>query len=101
MTLRWKIYLIFWINQRITDKRVELEQTKKQYDLESKKVINITEQQIKYFLLKIKDGDINDIKYRKTLVTLFVNKIYVYDDEVTIIFNVGDKPITITRSLLK
>ena len=89
------------INQRITDKRVELEQTKKQYDLESKKVINITEQQIKYFLLKIKDGDINDIKYRKTLVTLFVNKIYVYDDEVTIIFNVGDKPITITRSLLK
>ena len=27
------------INQRITDKRVELEQTKKQYDLESKKVI--------------------------------------------------------------
>lgn len=89
------------INQRITDKRVELEQTKKQYDLEGKKVINITEQQIKYFLLKIKDGDINDIKYRKTLVTLFVNKIYVYDDEVTIIFNVGEKPITITRSLLK
>ena len=89
------------INQRITDKRVELSQAKKKYDVESNKLINLTEQQIKYFLLKLKDGDINDMKYRRTLVTLFVNKIYVYDDEITIICNVGNKSITITKSLLK
>ena len=56
------------INQRITDKRVELDKTKKHYDIESKKLVNLTEQQIKYFLQKLKDGNINDIKYRKTLV---------------------------------
>ena len=28
-------------------------------------------------------------------------KIYVYDDEFTITFNVGENPLTVTRSLLK
>lgn len=89
------------INQRITDKRVELDKAKKHYDIESKKLVNLTEQQIKYFLLKLKDGNIDDIKYRKTLITLFINKIYVYDDEFTITFNVGENPLTVTRSLLR
>lgn len=89
------------INQRITDKRVELDKAKKHYDIESKKLVNLTEQQIKYFLLKLKDGNIDDIKYRKTLITLFINKIYVYDDEFTITFNVGENPLTVTKSLLK
>lgn len=89
------------ISQRITEKRIELNETKKQYKKESKKLINLTEQQIIYFLKKLKDGNINDIKYRKTLVNLFVNKIYVYDDEFTITFNVGENPLTVTRSLLK
>ena len=68
---------------------------------ESKKLINLTEQQIRYFLLKLKDGDIDDIKYRKTLITLFINKIYVYDDKLTVTFNVGEAPLTVTKSLLK
>ena len=89
------------INQRITDKRVELNETKKQYDIEKRKLINLTEQQIKYFLLKLKDGNIDDIKYRKTLITLFINKIYVYDDKLTITFNVGENPLTVTKSLLR
>lgn len=41
------------------------------------------------------------MKYKKLLISLFVNKIYVYEDELTMIFNVGDKSITITKSLLK
>ena len=89
------------INQRITEKRVELDKAKKQYDIESKKLINLTEQKIRYFLLKLKDGDIDDIKYRKTLITLFINKIYVYDDKLTVTFNVGEAPLTVTKSLLK
>ena len=89
------------INQRITDKRIELDKAKKQYDIESKKLVNLTEQQIKYFLLKIKDGNIEDIKYRKTLINMFINKIYVYDDKLTITFNVGEHPLTVTKSLLR
>ena len=44
---------------------------------------------------------IDELKYKKLLISLFVNKIYVYEDELTMIFNVGDKSITITKSLLK
>ena len=89
------------INKRITDKRAELDKVKKQYDIESKKLVNLTEQQIKYFLMKLKDGDIDSIKYRKTLIALFINKIYVYDDKLTITFNVGENPLTVTKSLLR
>lgn len=89
------------INKRITEKRAELEKAQKQYDTEKKKIINLTDQEIKYFLLKIKDGNIDNIKYRKTLIALFINKIYVYDDKLTITFNVGEAPLTVTKSLLK
>ena len=89
------------ISQRLTDKRLELDKTKKLYDDERKKLVNLTEKQIKFFLMKLKGGNIDDIKYRKTLVSLFVNKIYLYDDKVTITFNVGELPLTVTRSLLK
>lgn len=89
------------INKRITEKRAELEKSQKQYDTEKKKIINLTDQEIKYFLLKIKDGNIDNIKYRKTLIALFINKIYVYDDKLTITFNVGEAPLTVTKSLLK
>lgn len=89
------------INKRITEKRVELEKAQKQYDTEKKKIINLTDQQIKYFLLKLKDGDIDNIKYRKTLIALFINKIYVYDDKLTITFNVGPSPLKVNKSLVK
>ena len=56
--------------------------------------INLTKEQIKSFLLLIKNGNKNDIKYRKTLISIFVNEIYLYDDKLTILFNVGSNPIT-------
>ena len=88
------------ISNRITEKRKELDITKKQYEAESNKLINLTERQIKVFLKQLKDGNIDDIKYRKMLVNLFVNKIYVYD-ELTIIFNIGKTPLTVNKALLK
>lgn len=39
-------------------------------------------------------------KLKKTLIAIFVNAIYLYDDKITLIFNSGDKPITITIDLL-
>lgn len=48
----------------------------------------------------LKKGNINDMKYRKTLISVFVNRIYLYDDRMTIIFNSGDEPVTLTDLLL-
>ena len=61
---------------------------------------NISEETVILFLTALKKGRINDIKYRKTLIDIFVNRIYLYDDKVTITYNLGDEPVTITDKLL-
>ena len=40
------------------------------------------------------------MRYRKTLINVFVNAIYLYDDKISFIFNSGDTPITIDDKLL-
>ena len=62
-----------------------------QIQIESSKKINLDEVQVTYFLIKIRSGDINDIKYRKMLITVLINKIYLYDDYGIIFFNAQDK----------
>ena len=49
-------------------------------------------------LLRMIEAD--DISYRKTLINVFVNAIYLYDDKLVIFFNSGDKPVTIDDELL-
>ena len=61
---------------------------------------NMSEETVLLFLTALKKGRINDMKYRKTLIDIFVNKIYLYDDKVTITYNSGDESVTITDKLL-
>lgn len=61
---------------------------------------DLTEPKIKFFLTSLKRGNANDIKYRKALISIFVNRIFLYDDRVTITFNSGDEPVTINDILL-
>lgn len=89
------------ISERITQKRVDIEKAKQQLAVEQTKLINLEPDQIKFFLESLRNGDINDIRYRKTLVNIFVNRIYLYDDKYTMILNVGNKKITINNVLLK
>ena len=56
--------------------------------------------QVKFFLNDLKNGDINNAKYKQVLVTVLINKIYLYDDKVIIIFNTQDRPVEITEDLL-
>lgn len=62
-----------------------------QIQVESSKKINLDETQVIYFLTKMRSGDINDIKYRKMLITVLINKIYLYDGHAIIFFNTQDK----------
>ncbi len=56
----------------------------------SQHYLNISETKIKYFLMQMKEGDVNDIRYRKLIINVFVNKVYVYDDHLIIVFNAVD-----------
>ncbi|GHU46814.1 recombinase RecD [Clostridia bacterium] len=50
----------------------------------------LTKEQIVFWISRWKDGDFNDVKYCQTLVDVFVNSIFLYDDEVRIAFNWAD-----------
>ena len=86
------------INNRLTEKRKELEDTKMLLAQERNKVIEISEEHIKFFLSQLKEGNVNDIKYRKKLINMFVNQIYVREKDVLIIFNVSKQKISLPVS---
>ena len=46
--------------------------------------------EIRFFLNQFRKGDINDPKYRQGLVDMLVNKIYLYDDKMTVLCNTQD-----------
>ena len=69
-------------------------------ETEMKNQVVLSEPQIRFFLNSLKKGNTSDIKYRKALITLFVNAIYLYDDKMTIVFNSGDEPVTVDDLLL-
>ena len=79
------------ISQRITQNEKELEETQSQFMLEMAKIFKLSEKEIKFFLTRLQDGDILDDSYRKVLVDMLVNSILVYDNELVIICNVGDR----------
>lgn len=89
------------ISQRITQNEIELQETQSQFMLEMAKIFKLSEKEIKFFLTRLQDGDILDDSYRKVLIDMLVNSILVYDNELVIICNVGNKPITLTVDLVE
>ena len=89
------------INDRITLKRKERENIEEELAREIRKNVTLSESEIRFFLTRLKKGNINDIKYRKMLITIFVNSIYLFDDNrLTIVFNAGNEPVVVDDVLL-
>ena len=97
----WLTFLLaLWLSFLLTKAEKIIEQIKIEIKDEEKALSIMTAPQIKFFLCSLKKGDINDIKYQKLLINTFVNKIYLYDDRITIIFNASDTPYEIKDKLL-
>lgn len=88
------------IYERISELESEHEQLEKAIALEEAPFPSLTIPKIKFFLTSLKKGNANDMKYRRALITVFVNRIYLYDDRMTITFNSGDDTVTINDRLL-
>lgn len=92
------------IRQSIFDKIEKLElaysELEKELSIEKLKNTELNENDIIFFLDKLKSGDINDIKYRRTLINIFVKSVYLYEDKVTIIFNIDNISVTIDSIIL-
>ena len=51
-------------------------------------------------LSSLADGDVNDITYRRSLIRLLVNKIFLYDDYFLITINSGEEEVEMTIELV-
>lgn len=80
---------IFAEMQKMEQQRKEIE---KELLLEGMQKIDITVSQIKFFLKEMRSGKIDDLNYCKMLVNVLISKVYLYDDNITIIFNTQNKP---------
>jgi uncharacterized radical SAM superfamily Fe-S cluster-containing enzyme len=49
-----------------------------------------------FWISQFKDGDIEDPKYRKALVDIFINSIFLYDDKLILTFNWKNGSKTVT-----
>lgn len=62
--------------------------------LEKNSYFQFTVPQIKAFLKKLKKGNFNDFRYRQMIINVLVYRIYLYDNNLTIIFNTQDRTFT-------
>jgi DNA invertase Pin-like site-specific DNA recombinase len=60
----------------------------------------IDKDMILFFLTRLRDGEINDIKYRKLLISTLVNKIFLYDDKIILTFNTQTETVDVDISLI-
>lgn len=62
--------------------------------LEKNSYFQFTVPQIKAFLKSLKKGNLNDFKYRQMIINVLIYRIYLYDNNLTIIFNTQDRTFT-------
>jgi len=89
------------ISNRIAERTDERKDIERKIAAEKLHQIVLDESDIIMFLKAMKNGDIDDLKYRRLLVNVFVNRIYLFDDKYTIIFNVGGNTLEVTETLLE
>jgi hypothetical protein len=61
----------------------------------------LSKEQIVFWISRFKDGDIDDIAYQRSIVDIFVNSIFLYDDKIIITFNWKDGTKTVTLAALE
>ena len=75
------------ITERIMQKQQERKELEHQLLAETASRPKPTLNEVRFFLSQFKTGDINDVKYRQALVDAFVDRIYLYDDKMTVLYN--------------
>ncbi|MCL2603106.1 MAG: recombinase family protein [Defluviitaleaceae bacterium] len=89
------------LSDKITKREKEKAHLEKLLAIEQMEHTVIDEKEVKFFLHQLKNGNIQDIEYRRALIAVFISAIYLYDDgRVRIIFNASDRPVEVDYELL-
>lgn len=95
------------LSERITEREKERSELEKTLAIEKLKKAELDETEIKFFLTHLKKGNIDDIMYRRALITIFINSVYLYDGDddgnkkLRIIFNASGRAIEVDYDLLE
>ena len=84
------------IAERISQKKREHSELEHQILVETTAHPTPTVDEVRFFLNQSRKGDVNDHKYRQALVDTFINKIYLYDDKMTVLYNTQDSHSDVT-----
>jgi len=88
------------LSEQIGKRKQEKADLEKALAREQYENIEITEDDIGTFLYRLKMGDENDIKYKRALIAIFINAVYLYDDKATIFFNTIDRTVEVDYNIL-
>jgi DNA invertase Pin-like site-specific DNA recombinase len=88
------------LTKRLEQKQQEREELEKEVAAETKNYVDLTASEIRFFLSELRNGDINDTKTRRMLITVLVNAVYLYDNKLTVLFNASDRAVEVTESLI-
>lgn len=81
--------------------RESLEELNSALLVENSKHLSLNISEVKFFLNSLKKGNIDNINYKKRLIDTLVNKVYLYNDRATILFNVNNHIEEVEISLLE
>lgn len=95
------------IRKQLYEEAPKLEEDKKQYELaiarEKLSNITLTIEQVEFFLKELASGEIDDLEYRKALIAVLINRVFIYDDDdgvrnskIMIIFNAANANVEVS-----
>ena len=82
---------------RLKKREEELESLKRRLTIERSKQLKFDPEIVRRFLRGLREGDIEELSFRKSLIKAFIEKIYLYDDYFKIIGGFGDKKVGLTK----
>lgn len=86
--------------EELSKLKAQAAQLENELAIEQAGTITLNLSEVTFFLTQLRKGKADSLQYRKTMINIFVNRIYLYDNRAAIIFNTGDKPVTIDDELL-
>ncbi len=87
--------------EELNNIQYKLDEINNAFIIEKSKHLRLDINEVKFFLNSIKKGNINSFKYKKALINTLVNKVYLYNDRATILYNINNQIEEVSISLLK
>ncbi|MDL2294089.1 recombinase family protein, partial [Ruminococcaceae bacterium OttesenSCG-928-D13] len=88
------------VSERISQKRKERQALEVELQNIQMQYAPVTAVETRFFLTKLREGRMDDAIYQRTLIAIFIDSVFLYDDKLTIGFRTSNQPMTISYELI-